>query len=581
MSSPTEDTNELLQVRVLLRQPLRQVLILGIFTNLLILAPTGYMLEVYSRVVYSRSENTLLMLTILVLGAYLLMEILGWIRSAILHQGGIVLDAKLAPQLFEAAFKERLRKGKGLSTQPLTDLRTVRGFISSPGMVALFDAPFALFFLLLVYLIDPLLGGAALFGALVLVLMGGITERGTHEPLTEANQLSQQSLHYANSVMRNAQVIDSMGMFQRIYHQWNQTQQQFLQQQAKASDYAGLGAAGSKFIQTMQGSLLLGLGCWLTLEQDIDPMGGMMIVASILGARALAPMALLIGQWRQVVQARDAYERLDQFLQGYPQQEEGMALPAPEGKLAVESLSVTAPDSKTVLLRGVQFALQPGQLLAVLGPSGSGKTTLVRLLVGLWGATTGKVRLDGVDVHSWNKRELGEHIGYLSQDVDLFEGTLAENIARFGPYDQEKLDRVAELVGLESIISMLPDGYQTQIGVGGAVLSGGQRQRVALARALYGDPQFIVLDEPNSSLDQQGEMALQQTLQQLKARNATTIVITHRTQLLSAADQLMIIRDGEMQVCGPRDQVLSAAKKAMEQAASQRKQQLEQGNKAQ
>jgi len=573
MSASMEEENELSQVRALLRQPLRQVLILGIFTNLLVLAPTGYMLEVYSRVVYSRSENTLLMLTILVLGAYLLMELLGWIRSAILHQGGIILDAKLAPRLFEAAFQERLQKGKGVTTQPLTDLRTVRSFLSSPGMVALFDAPFSLLFLLLVYLIDPLLGGAALFGALVLVLMGSITERGTHKPLGEANQLSQQSLHYANSVMRNAQVIDSMGMFQRIYQQWNQTQQQFLQQQAKASDYAGLGAAGSKFIQTMQGSLLLGLGCWLTLEQDIDPMGGMMIVASILGARALAPMALLIGQWRQVVQARDAYDRLDQFLRGYPQPEASMSLPAPEGKLTVENLSVTAPDSRTVLLRGVQFALQPGELLAVLGPSGAGKTTLVRLLVGLWAATTGKVRLDGVDVYNWNKRELGEHIGYLSQDVDLFEGTLAENIARFGPFDQQKLDQVAALVGLASIVESLPEGYQTPVGVGGAVLSGGQRQRVALARALYGDPQFIVLDEPNSSLDQQGEEALQNTLQQLKARNATIIVITHRTNLLAVADQMMIIRDGEMQVCGPRDQVVEAAKKAMVQAAAQRKQQ--------
>ena len=299
----SEDKNELSTVRAMIRQPLRQVLLLGVVTNLLVLAPTGYMLEVYSRVVYSRSENTLLMLTILVLGAYLLMESLGWVRSAILHHGGIILDARLAPRLFEATFQQHLRKDKGQSSQPLGDLRTVRNFLSSPGMVALFDAPFALIFLLLVYLIDPLLGLSAMFGALVLVLMGSVTEHGTHAPLTEANQLSQQSLHYVNSVMRNAQVIDSMGMFYRIYHQWNQTQQQFLQQQAMASDYAGLGAAGSKLIQTLQGSLLLGLGCWLTLEQDIDPMGGMMIVASILGARALAPMALLIGQWRQVVQA--------------------------------------------------------------------------------------------------------------------------------------------------------------------------------------------------------------------------------------------------------------------------------------
>lgn len=569
----SEEQNELETVRVMIRQPLRKVLLFGIVTNLLILAPTGYMLEVYSRVVYSRSENTLLMLTILVLGAYVVMELLGWIRSAMLQQSAVILDARLAPRLFEATFEERLRKGKVPTSQPLTDLRTVKNFLASPGMVALFDAPFAVMFLLLVYLIDPLLGLAALLGMVVLILMGSITERGTHKPLSDANQLSQQSLHYVNGVMRNAQVIDAMGMFRQVFRSWSQLQQQFLQQQAVASDYAGLGAAGSKLIQTLQGSLLLGLGCWLTLEQDIDPMGGMMIVASILGARALAPMAMLIGQWRQVVQARDAYQRLEDFLLQHPQQQEKMSLPQPEGRLSVENLTVTAPGSSQLLLRGIQFTLLPGQLLAVMGPSGAGKTTLIRLLIGLWEASSGKVRLDGADIYSWDKRELGKHIGYLSQDVDLFEGTLAENIARFDQPDPDKLQQVMALVDLSDLLEALPDGLETEIGVGGAVLSGGQRQRVALARALYGDPQYVVLDEPNSSLDQAGEQLLQQILQRLKERKATIVVVTHRTPLLTVADQLMIVRDGEMQICGPRDQVLSAAKNALETAAAQRKQQ--------
>ena len=572
MESNTPTSEELTQIRLIIRSPLRQVLLLGIITNLLVLAPTGYMLEVYSRVVYSRSESTLLMLTVLVLGAYLVMEALGWIRSAMLYHSSVILDAKLAPRLFESAFQERLRVGKGGSSQSLTDLRTVKSFLASPAMIALFDAPFSVLFMLLVYLVNPMLGVAALIGLFFLILMGGITERGTHEPLTEANRLSQHSLHYANSIMRNAQVIDSMGMFSRVFNLWNQTQQQFLRQQAVASDYAGMGAAGSKLIQTLQGSLLLGLGCWLTLEQVIDPMGGMMIVASILGARALAPIALLIGQWRQFVQARDAYERLDQFIADYLAQEAGMPLPSPEGKVTADNLSVTAPKTTLTLLKGVKFALQPGQLLAVMGPSGAGKTTLVRLLVGLWEATSGKVRLDGVDIFRWNKQELGQHIGYLSQEIDLIGGTLGENIARFGEPDEEKLAVVAELVGLNPLVESLPMGYQTELGVGGAVLSGGQRQRVALARALYGNPKYVVLDEPNSSLDQEGEERLIQTLKQVKESGASVIVITHRSSLLAVADQLMILRDGEMQICGPRDQVLNAAKKAMEQAAAQRKQ---------
>jgi len=549
-----------------LRAPLRRVLAFGLLTNLLILMPTVYMLEVYGRVVNSRSSATLLMLTLLVIGAYVVLEVLEWVRVSLLHAGARDIDTRLAPRLFEASFQQALKRVPGVPPNPLGDWATVRNFMASPAMLGLLDAPFALLFILLVFLISPWLGTTALLGGLFLIAVGISTEKGTRTPLAEANRSAQEATHYANGVLRNAQAVEAMGMLDRVHALWSERQQKFLLQQAAASDQAGVGSAGSKLIQTLQGSLLLGLGCWLTLQGDIDPTGGMMIVASVLGARALAPMAMVIGQWRTVVQAREAYARLAQFMQAVPQAQPAMPLPPPQGVLQVDNLSVVAPGTQTVLLRGVQCTLSPGEVLGIVGPSGAGKTTLARLLVGLWPATTGKVRLDGVDVYAWNKAELGPHIGFLSQAVELFDGTLAENIARFGEIDLAKVEAAARLVGLHEHIQALPQGYATPIGIDGAVLSGGQRQRVGLARALYDDPQFIVLDEPNSSLDDAGEAALLSTLQQLKNRRATVVVITHRTHLLAAVDKLMILREGQMQAFGPRDEVLAALKKAMDAA---------------
>lgn len=563
---PANETSELAQALQTLRTPVRRVLGFGLVTNLLILMPTLYMLEVYGRVVNSRSSATLLMLTILVIAAYIVLEVLEWVRASLLHSGARAIDAKLAPRLFEASFSHALKRIPGAPPNALGDWATLRNFLASPAMLGLLDAPFALLFILLVFFISPWLGSTALLGGLFLLGIGALTEKGTRKPLAEANRSAQEATHYANGVLRNAQAVEAMGMLDRVHALWNERQQKFLVQQAAASDQAGVGSAGSKLIQTLQSSLLLGLGCWLTLQGDIDPTGGMMIVASVLGARALAPMAMVIGQWRSVVQAREARARLEQFLQALPVAQPAMPLPPPKGVLQCDNLSVVAPGTQTVLLRGVQCMLQPGEVLGIVGPSGAGKTTLARLLVGLWPATTGKVRLDGVDVFAWNKAELGPHIGFLSQAVELFDGTIAENIARFGEVGPAKVEAAARLVGLHEHIAALPQGYDTPIGVDGAVLSGGQRQRVGLARALYGDPQFVVLDEPNSSLDEAGEVALLSCLQQLKSRRATVVVITHRTNLLTAVDKLLIIRDGQMQAFGPRDEVLAAIKQAVEAA---------------
>ncbi len=569
----TLEKSELALAMDTLRGPMRSVLLFGMVTNLLVLAPTGYMLEVYGRVVTSRSSSTLFMLTLLVIGVYVLLEILEWVRTSIIYIGAHRLDELLANRLFDATFQYHLKKIVGIPPQALTDLHIVRNFLASSAFIAIIDAPFAIMFIILVYFISPWLGYAALIGGAITVVVGLLTEQGIRKPLADANRVAQEAQYYASGALRNTQAIEAMGMLDTVYLLWKQRQQRFLMEQAQASDQAGFGSSISKLVQTLQGSLLLGLGCWLTLSGDIDPQGGMMVVGSVLSARALTPMVMVIGQWRQVVQAREAYSRLEQFLSNIPKVSPGMSLPPPRGVLQVDNLSVTAPGTQTLLLRGVQFVLQPGEVLGIVGPSGAGKTTLARLLVGLWPATTGKVRLDGVDVFTWNKNELGPYVGFLSQAVELFDGTVTENIARFGENDKQKVTAAAQMVGLHETIMALPQGYNTTIGLDGVVLSGGQRQRLGLARALYGDPQYIILDEPNSNLDEAGESALLVTLAGLKKRGATVVVITHRTALLAAVDKMMVIRDGQMQAYGPRDEVLAAIKRAMEGANNSASQQ--------
>lgn len=543
-------------------EPLKPVILKAIgfstLISLLALAPTVYMLEVYDRVVNSRSGMTLAMLTVLIVLAYAIMELLEKVRGALMRAAGVQVDEALSKRVYNAMFQGFLKRQVGGSMQVLNDLKVVREFLANPALMAIFEAPVALVALALIFAISPVLGWASVLGAIAQIAVAWMNEKATRKPLGEANRSAAGAQQFAEASLRNAHVMESMGMLDAVHGRWQKRQQEFVAYQATASMGAGLWTAMSKAVQQVMSSLLLGLGAWLMLNNMLNGGASMMIIGSVLGGRVLAPLSQLVAQWNSVVNVRGAWGRLDQLLAQVPAKPDTMALPAPKGVLTVEGLMAGAPGQQVPIVRGVQFALNPGEVLAVVGPSASGKTTLARLLVGLWPSMGGKVRLDGADIHTWDKSELGPYLGYLPQGVELLEGTLAENIARFGDVDMVQVEAAARLVGVHELIMSLPQGYNSPVGRDGAMLSGGQRQRVGLARALYGKPVFVVLDEPNSSLDEAGDAALAAAIAALKQLGTTFVVMTHRTSVLGVADKMLIMRDGAQQAFGPRDEVLAA-----------------------
>jgi len=543
-------------------EPLKPVIFRAIgfstLISLLALMPTVYMLEVYDRVINSQSGMTLLMLTVLIVLAYAVMELLEKIRGALMRAAGVQVDEALSKRIYDAMFLGFLKRQVGGSTQVLNDLKLVREFLANPALMAIFEAPVALVALALIFAISPVLGWASVLGAIAQIGVAYMNERATRKPLNEANRSAVGAQQFAEASLRNAHVMESMGMLDAVHDRWQKRQQEFVAYQASASEGAGLWTAMSKAVQQVMSSLLLGLGAWLLLQNMLNGGASMMIIGSVLGGRVLAPLSQLVAQWNSVVTVRAAWSRLDNLLANVPVKPEAMPLPAPKGMLTVEGLMAGAPGQQVPIVRGVQFALSPGEVLAVVGPSASGKTTLARLLVGLWPAMSGKVRLDGADVYTWEKTELGPYLGYLPQGVELLDGTLAENIARFGEVDMAQVEAAARLVGVHELIMSLPQGYNSPVGRDGAMLSGGQRQRVGLARALYGKPVFVVLDEPNSSLDEAGDAALANAIATLKQLGTTFVVMTHRTSVLGVADKMLIMREGAQQAFGPRDEVLAA-----------------------
>ncbi|RZI43631.1 type I secretion system permease/ATPase [Herbaspirillum sp. HC18] len=556
--------NEIAQVLVGFKSAFRTVGIFSAIINLIMLVPSIYMLQVYDRVLPSRNEITLLMLTLIMLGAYLFMSALELVRSFVLVRIGAKLDMQLNKRVYTAAFEQNLKRSGGNAGQALSDLTNIRQFLTGNALFAFFDAPWFPIYLLVIFLFEPTLGIFALVGTAILVVLAYINEKVSKKPLSEANALAIASSTLATNNLRNAEVIESMGMLPNLMHRWFKLHGRFLQLQAEASEKAGIVTAVTKFFQVSLQSLVLGYGALLAVEGKISP--GMMIAASILMGKALGPVQQVIAVWKSWSSTRSAYTRLNELLAANPPRKAGMELPKPHGHLAVESVMAAPPGAPVAVIKGLSFGIQPGDALGIIGPSGSGKSTLARLLVGVWPATAGKVRLDSADIYQWNKDELGPHIGYLPQDIELFSGSVSENIARFGEVDSEKVIEAAKRAGVHDMILHFPKGYDTLLGDSGAGLSGGQKQRIGLARAMYGDPSLIVLDEPNSNLDDVGEQALVAAILDLRRRGKTIVLITHRTSVIGVTNKLLLLRDGVAQMFGPTNDVLAALTQQAQQA---------------
>jgi ATP-binding cassette subfamily C exporter for protease/lipase len=559
--------NEIEQVLALFKSTFITVGVFSAISNLLMLMPSLYMLQVYDRVLQSQNEITLLMLTLMILGALAFVSALDLVRSFVLVRVGAKFDIEMNKRVYTAAFEQNLKGGGGSAGQALMDLTNIRQFLTGNALFAFFDAPWFPIYLIVIFIFQPSLGVFALCGSLILVALAYINEKVSHKPLADANSMAIQANTLATNNLRNAEVIESMGMLPNLQGRWYKLHTKFLTLQAEASEKAGIVSAVTKFVQVSLQSLILGFGALLVLEHKITP--GMMIAASILVGRALQPVQQVIGVWKNFASTRSAYERLTALLAANPKRETGMTLPKPTGQLSVEAVTAAPPNVQVPILRNLNFAINAGDVLGVIGPSGSGKSTLARLLVGIWPAAAGKVRLDGADIYQWNKAELGPHIGYLPQDIELFSGTVSDNIGRFGETDAEKVVLAAKRAGVHDMILHLPKGYDTPLGDAGAGLSGGQKQRLGLARAMYGDPSLIVLDEPNSNLDDLGEMALVQAINDLRQRGKTIILITHRTNVISATNKLLLLRDGVVNMFGPTQEVLKALQEQNQRAIAQ------------
>ena len=564
-SSPKRPPNEIAEALRDFKGAFRTVGIFSAIINMLLLVPSLYMLQVYDRVLASQNVTTLLMLTLIVLGAFLITSALEFVRSFVLIRVGAKLDMKLNKRIYTAAFEQNLKKAGGNAGQALQDLSTIRQFVTGNGLFAFFDAPWFPVYLLVIFLFSPSLGVFALCGIVVLIALAFINEIVSKKPLNEASNMSISAGNLATNNLRNAEVIDAMGMLPNLMQRWFKLHGRFLNLQAEASEKAGIIGAVTKFFRTSLQSLILGFGALLVLDGKITP--GMMIVASILMGRTLSPVEQLIGIWKTWSSTRSAYDRLSQLLTANPPRVTGMPLPKPKGQIALEFVSAAPPGCPVAILKNLNFTLAPGDVLGVIGASGSGKSTLARLLVGVWPAAVGKVRLDGADIYLWNKDELGPSIGYLPQDIELFAGTVNENIGRFGEVDPEQVIAAATRAGVHDMILQFPQGYDTPLGDGGAGLSGGQKQRIGLARAMYGDPSLLVLDEPNSNLDETGEQALVAAITDFRKRGKTVVLITHRSSAINVTNKLLLLRDGVAQMFGPTTQVLADLAKAAQQHA--------------
>jgi PrtD family type I secretion system ABC transporter len=524
--------------------------------NLLMLAGPLYMLQIYDRVLSSRSVPTLVVLSVFLVGAYAFQGALDLIRSRVVVRAAALLDQHLAVAVHGAVIRLAVsNRHPGEGPQPVRDLDQIRAFLTGAGPIAIVDLPWIPVFLLICFLIHPWLGFAATVGGIVLFTMTLLTERASRAPARTAAQDAGVRSVMVEAGRRGGETIVAMGMAGSLAQRWARVNNRYIGAVARLSDVAGSFGSTSKVLRLLLQSLILGLGAYLVIKQELT--AGAMIAASIMMGRALAPIETTIANWRAFVAARQSIRRLSEALTRAAPRTAVTALPPPARSLDVEQVTIAAPGTPTPIVTGVHFSLKSGETLGIIGPSGAGKTSLIRALVGIWPPVKGNVRLDGAELGQWDPELRGRHIGFVSQTVELFDGTISENIARMAVApDTDSVLRAAQAAGAHDMVLRFPSGYDTKVGDGGEALSGGQRQRIALARALYGDPFLVVLDEPNANLDSDGELALHQAMQALKARGAIVVLIAHRPATLSVCDRLLVLANGVQQGIGPRDEVL-------------------------
>jgi len=537
----------------------RQFLLVGLFSfiaNLMMLAPTIYMLQVFDRVLVSRSELTLLAVSVITLVLFAIMALAEKLRSMVLVRAGIRFDEVLSTRVFNASFESHLNQAGANPAQAFSDLIQIRQFLTGSGIFAFFDTPWVPIYIAVCFFLHPVLGYVALAFALVQVALAWFGHRQTVAPAESAARAGSDLTIYLHGKLRNAEALESMGMIPNLRERWYKRQQAWLARGASSQSLTHRVLAWSKFIRYSQQSLALGAGALLVVDGSLTP--GSMIASNLLINRALAPIDQLVSTWRSFIGMRSAFLRLEQLLDEYPERDPALSRVPPIGRVDLVNVLATAAGRSEPILKGIDLSVPAGSVTVVLGPSGSGKSTLARVVLGIWPAVSGEALLDGLPIDSWNRIELGPHLGYLPQDIELFEGSIAANISRFGELDSAKVIEAAKRAGLHDMILHFPKGYDTPIGEAGGFLSGGQRQRIGLARAVYGDPHLVILDEPNANLDDAGESALARTVHDLKGRGKTVILITHRPSAIASADRLVIMRDGRVHLQGERDAVLAA-----------------------
>ena len=569
MSSPAFfERSELTRALWMFRREFFLVGALSMLINVLMLSPTLYMLQVFDRVMVSRSELTLLAMSLITLFLFVVMAGGEWLRNRVLVRSGQRLDAVLSSRVFDASFESNLRAPGSEGGRAFGDLVQLRQFLTGQGVFAFFDAPWTPIYMVVLFLLHPVLGWASIGFALVQGAMVWFGHRRAVEPAESAHKAQSEVGIYLQSKLRNVEALVPMGMVDNIRRTWMGRNAESLKLQDHSHDVSERLAAISKFVRYTQQSLALGLGALLVIDGQLSP--GAMIAANVLMSRALAPIDSMVGTWKAFMGARAAFGRLEGLLNAYPGRDPALSRTAPTGRLSLRDVVAVAPEREQPILKGATLDVTPGTVTVVLGPSGSGKSTMARCMVGIWPYMTGEVLLDERPIHGWSREELGPHIGYLPQDIELFDGSIAENIARMGEVDAASVIAAAQAAGLHDMILHFPMGYDTPIGDGGSLLSGGQRQRIGLARAIYGAPKLVVLDEPNANLDDVGEAALEKVVVKLREDGAAVVLISHRPGVLAVADRVVVLKDGVVQADGPRDAVLQRLQAARQAQPQQR-----------